>query len=220
MAWAAFEIDDSFFSKGTGGIVYVPEGYYLAEGVKIEPSPEERDGSNPEDKGYQFLLWHTKIVKGPAGTIGKVLKYGPCTMKKDAQFNNGKIIHTVGMAEELEAKLKGTRIDSHKKFVGLAEALSKKFAGRKLTILVADGEPYIDKKGNRWSTSKIVDIFPAEDYEAMASATVASAAVADAPQPAKGKKAAAEEAVEAPKAAKGKAKEDIEAEVQNLFADL
>lgn len=166
-SWNSFKIDDSFLSERGGGVVHVPEGYYLGEGVEVEPSPEDRD----PDK-FAYLLWHLRIVQGPQGTAGKILKWGPCTMKAEAQFKNGRIINRSGIKERV-TQLLGLDMNSHAKFVAVAGKLSNVFKGRKVAMLVADGEPWKSpRSGEIYETSEIIEIYPADDFEKLIGSVV------------------------------------------------
>ncbi len=184
MAWRAIVIDESFTAEGTGGVVHVPEGYYLMEGVEVEPSPEDRD----EDK-FAFLLWHLKVVKGPAGSVGSRLKWGPCTMKEGAQFNNGRLINLVGIKAQADA-IMGKKLPTYKAFQSLATGMTNVFKGKRVTALVADGEPWTSpKSGEKYPTSKIVSLFPAEEYDDLAASMADLPAAKKAEEkPARGRK--------------------------------
>lgn len=182
--WNSFKIDDSFLSEGSGGVVHVPEGYYLGEGAEVEPSPEDRD----PDK-FPYLLWHLRIVQGPQGTAGKILKWGPCTMKAGAQFNNGRIINISGIKEQA-TKLLGLDVNSHVRFVAVAGKLGGVFKGRKVTMLVADGEPWKSpRSGDIYETSKIIEIYPADDFEKLIGSVVTPTPSAPKSPPKSGPKA-------------------------------
>lgn len=221
MAWKPIVIDESFVSEGGERIVHIPEGYYLMEGVEVEPSPEDR----AEDK-HPYLNWHLKIAKGGRGfrgepTVGKKLAWN-CTMVsgKKGQFNNGRIINLTGIKAQADP-LVNREIKTYKAFQAVATGLSGVFKGKLVTALIADGDDWVNDKGEHYKTSKIVALYPAAEYDDLA-ASMADAPAPRAPEPAKATSTRGRKAQEPAKEAEPEPSNDVpeDEDIDAIFASV
>jgi hypothetical protein len=155
-------IDDSInnFSTG-GGMILVLEGDYLLQLHRVVPSPANRDYG----KSDPYLRFDFKIVEGPDG-LGKSLGYVGMISKKNADGSGGswglgRVLNAVGLDP---SKFEGRGWASYEEFASFVQALS----GRLAQDPPKSGGTVNDdttRGANSQIVSRIVDFWPAEEWE-------------------------------------------------------
>ena len=132
MPFEPFTFDDSV-GRTEPARARVPEGYYLLEAEKVEPTPE-----NYEKTTGVYVTW--RIVQGPrqapgVGVGGRMRDYN--TLKKDAQFGLGMTLGAVG--QEMVAKsLAGKSIPTYQHLLALCAQIETRVKGKRAVGLIAD----------------------------------------------------------------------------------
>jgi hypothetical protein len=178
MPFEPFTFDESA-AQTEPGRPHVPEGYYLFEGVKIEPTAADY----AKTTGIYATV---KFVAGPETSpdsgIGREMRdYSALGGKKTSdgrgtQFGIGQLLGAFGMTD-IAKKLPGMNIDSYAKLEALCRNLSALFAGKRACGLVAD-QPGTQGR----AFSGIEEWLPASDWDTLKKARLS--AVPAAPRPA------------------------------------
>jgi hypothetical protein len=161
MPFEAFSFDDSV-GRTEQARARVPEGYYLVEAEKVDPTPADYERTTGV-----FVTW--RICEGPrsnpgVGKGGKLRDYN--TMKKDAQFGLGMTLGAIGM-EQLAKGLAGRSIANYQAFQALCGQLESRMKGKRAVALIADqpgnnGRPF----------SGIESLFPVSQWDELSGAMV------------------------------------------------
>lgn len=164
MPFDGFTFDDSV-GRTEQARARVPEGYYLLEAEKVEPTAADYD----KTPGIFFTY---RIVEGPrqnpnAGKGGKLRDYN--TIKKDAQFGLGMTLGALSM-EALAKGLAGRAIPNYQTFQALCGQLEARVKGKRVVGLIADqpgnnGRPF----------SGIESLFKADQWDDLSGAMVVAA---------------------------------------------
>lgn len=161
MPFEPFAFDDSV-ARTEPARARVPEGYYLMEAEKVEPTPEDY----PRTTGI-FFTW--RIVQGPkhnpgAGVGGRMRDYN--TVKKDAQFGLGMTLGALGM-DQIAKSLAGKPMPSYQHLQALCGQLEARMKGKRAVALIAD------QPGNQGRPfSGIESLFPVSQWDDLSGAMV------------------------------------------------
>lgn len=152
MGFKGYAFDDSVESTGGARKPYCTQGYYLSSAGNVAPSPEDI----AEDKN-DYFRWDLRLEEGPSN-VGRIFPHYT-TLAADKQFGLGGMLVALGLGD-LIAKLKAHKpVTTYAGHVGLAQILATKAKGRKVGLLIADGQPY---RGN--PSSDIQEIMTEEEY--------------------------------------------------------
>jgi len=164
MPFEGFTFDDSV-GRTEQARARVPEGYYLVEAEKVDPTSADYD----KTPGI-FVTY--RIVQGPrsapgVGVGGKLRDYN--TIKKDAQFGLGMTLGALGM-DALAKGLAGRAIPNYQTFQALCGQLEARMKGKRAVALIADqpgnnGRPF----------SGIESLFKADQWDDLSGAMVVAA---------------------------------------------
>lgn len=203
MPFTPFSFDESV-GQTEPGRPHVPEGHYLLEAVKVEPTPEDYT----KTVGV-FLVWKISEAPDDAGGSGVGREFRDyCSLgagirnDRGTQFGLGQALGALGLAS-VAKKLPGTEIKTYDGFKGLCAALTRHSQGKKVVALIADqpgnnGRPF----------SGIEEYQPAGEWAALKRARVS---------PMRGPAVATASANGAPAAAPAAASASLGAEIDAMF---
>lgn len=174
MPFTPFTFDDSV-GRTEPGRARVPEGYYLVECEKLEPTDEDTEKSDG--------IWnYVRIVQGPDSAPG----LGVGGRLRDFNLVGGKNTFGLGMTlgaygqPELAKALVGRAIPTYAHLKQLAAALSQRCAGRRAVAMIAD------QQGTTRPFSGIENLYPEADWATYRQSVPVGATSAPSAQPANG----------------------------------
>lgn len=159
MPFTPYTIDDGIKSKAAEGGMHIPEGGYLMEIVRCEPSAEDKDSAH---------IWKLRVVDGAAG-IGSIQtfwanmteKENTKNQKSSTFFLTGTMISAAlpeEAADMLQSGLNKVQVRTYAEHVKLAEQLGEALAGNKVFALVQDD----NRNGTIYS--KVLRVGPPSQY--------------------------------------------------------
>jgi hypothetical protein len=127
-----YTFDDSV-ARTEEARVRVPEGYYLVEIEKFDPTPADY----PRTTGFFATV---RILASPkampnVGVGGRMRDYS--TIKKDAQFGLGQMLGALGF-EALAKALPGKSAPTYQHHQALAGQIEGRIKGKRAVVLIAD----------------------------------------------------------------------------------
>jgi len=157
MPFEPFTFDDSV-GRTEAGRARVPEGYYLVECEKLEPTAEDR-AADKKDGVWNYV----RIVQGPdaapgLGLGGRLRDFNLVGNKNS--FGLGMMLGAYGLPE-IAKQLPSVRIDSYTTFVRLVNNLDSRCRGRRAVAFIADQD--IQTQSGR-PISGIEALYPESDW--------------------------------------------------------
>jgi|SRR5262245_30776659 len=167
MPWSGFSFDDSV-GRTEPGRARVPEGYYLVECERMEPTAEDYDKN--------IGIWnYVRIVQGPDSApglgLGGRLRDFNMVGKTDTQFGLGMTLGAFGL-EAIAKQLASQKLvfapghAGYEQFQRLCLGLSQRAAGKRAVALIAD------QVGQSRPFSGIEQLFPESDWQTYRQAQV------------------------------------------------
>lgn len=168
MPFTPFNFDDSA-GQTEPGRVRVPEGYYLFECEKVEPTAQDFAGTTG-------MYFHYVIRDGAMG-VGRGLRdYCALGAKqtqdgRGTQFGFARALGALGQAQVAKQLAAGkVAIDSYTKLTGLCAQLSARVKGQQCVALVGD------ETVNGRTISSVQELLPATDWASLKGTLITSAA--------------------------------------------
>lgn len=132
MPFEPYTFDDSV-ARTEEARVRVPEGYYLVEIEKLDPTPADY----PRTTGFFTTV---RIIASPkslpnVGIGGRMRDYS--TVKKEAQFGLGQMLGALGL-ENIAKSLPGKSSPTYQHHQALAGQLEARVKGKRAVVLIAD----------------------------------------------------------------------------------
>jgi hypothetical protein len=153
-------LDDSF-TRTEPGRSRVPQGYYLGEVARLEPTAESYD----KTPGYTFQF---RILEGPAaspaaGRGREIPRYG--AMSERAQFGVAGILGALGQGDLAKAIFTqyGGKPLPYDTFVKIGRFIESKTKGGKVILMVGNE---MSPQGREFSSVLEIGAYTAEDWAA------------------------------------------------------